>query len=156
MIRRDMPEVIRIENKSFEFRWSEEDFIACLRQRNCIGMIAEHNELIIGFIIYELNEDRLNVINLAVDPQWRRRGVGTAMINKLIGKLSHQRRNRILLEVRETNLNALLFLRNNGFRAINILKDHYDDSQEDAYLMQYRISETLYCTNVFSQPAHTG
>jgi len=39
MIRRDMPEVLDIESGSFEFPWSEEDFIRCLRQRNCIGMV---------------------------------------------------------------------------------------------------------------------
>jgi len=44
MIRRDMPEVLEIEDRSFEFSWSEEDFIRCLRQRNCIGMVAEHDE----------------------------------------------------------------------------------------------------------------
>ena len=44
MIRRDMPEVLDIENRSFEFSWTEEDFIRCLRQRNCIGMVAEHDD----------------------------------------------------------------------------------------------------------------
>ena len=43
MIRRDMPEVLQIERTSFEYPWSEEDFIRCLRQRNCIGMVAEYD-----------------------------------------------------------------------------------------------------------------
>ena len=47
MIRRDMPEVLSIENESFEFPWSEEDFIRCLRQRNCIGMVAEHHDRVV-------------------------------------------------------------------------------------------------------------
>ncbi len=136
MIRRDMPEVMQIENESFEFPWLEEDFVRCLRQRNCIGMVAEHDELVVGFMIYELHKDRLHVLNFAVGKQWRRRGVGTTMINKLIGKLSCQRRSKLLLEVRETNLDALMFFKNNGFIAISILKDFYDDSPEDAYLMQ--------------------
>ena len=41
MIRRDMPEVLDVERSSFEFPWAEDDFIRCLRQRNCIGMVAE-------------------------------------------------------------------------------------------------------------------
>ncbi|MDA8746115.1 ribosomal-protein-alanine N-acetyltransferase RimI, partial [Rubripirellula amarantea] len=53
MIRRDMPAVLAIENKSFEFSWTEEDFIRCLRQRNCIGMVAEENDQVVGFMIYE-------------------------------------------------------------------------------------------------------
>ena len=72
-----------------------------------------------------------------VHPEYQRRGVGTSMVQKLISKLSHQRRNRILLEVRETNLSAQLFFREEGFRAISVLRDFYDDTTEDAYLMQY-------------------
>ena len=59
------------------------------------------------------------------------------MVQKLISKLSTQRRNRILLEVRETNLVAQLFFRNSSFRAVSVLRDFYEDTTEDAYLMQY-------------------
>ena len=138
MIRRDMPEVLEIENSGFEFPWSEEDFIRCLRQRNCIGMVAEHEERIVGFMIYELHKNRLHILNFAVNRDCLRRGVGNQMVEKLIGKLSHQRRNRILLEVRETNLDAQLFFKSTGFRAISVLRDFYDDTTEDAYLMQFR------------------
>lgn len=138
MIRRDMPEVLRIEEDSFEFPWSEEDFIRCLRQRNCIGMVAEHDETIVGFMIYELHKNRLHCLNFAVHQDFRRCGIGEQMIGKLITKLSHQRRNRIMLEVRETNLDAQLFFRHMGFRAVSVLRDFYDDTVEDAYVMQYR------------------
>ena len=60
------------------------------------------------------------------------------MLAKLTAKLSTQRRTRILLEVRETNLAAQLFFRGQGFRAVSVLRDFYDDTTEDAYLMQYR------------------
>lgn len=138
MIRRDMPEVLAIESQSFEFPWSEEDFIRCLRQRNCIGMVAEREEQVVGFMIYELHKTRLHILNFAVADDYRRRAVGTQMIEKLLGKLSHQRRDQILLEVRETNLAAQVFFREQGFRAISVLHDFYDDTAEDAYLMRYR------------------
>lgn len=143
MIRRDMPEVLEIENQSFEFPWSEEDFVRCLRQRNCIGMVAEFEEQVVGFMIYELHKTRLHILNFAVNSDFQRRGVGEAMISKLISKLSHQRRNRILLEVRETNLAAQLFFRHAGFRAVSVLRDFYDDTVEDAYLMQYTYQANL-------------
>ena len=63
------------------------------------------------------------------------------MVAKLIGKLSQQRRSRILLEVRETNLAAQLFFRANGFKAVSVLREFYDDTPEDAYVMQYRCQE---------------
>jgi ribosomal-protein-alanine N-acetyltransferase len=138
MIRRDMPEVLDIESRSFEFAWSEDDFIRCLRQRNCIGMIAEHDDRVVGFMVYELNKARIQVLNFAVHPAFRRRGVGTQMIAKLMGKLSSQRRTRLVLEVRETNLPAQLFFRTCGFRAISVLRSFYEDTPEDAYLMQFR------------------
>jgi len=138
MIRRDMPEVLAIEQASFEFPWLEEDFIRCLRQRNCIGMVAEHEDRVVGFMIYELTKTRIHVLNFATAPAWRRRGVGTQMIAKLVGKLSPQRRTRVTLEVRETNLPAQLFFRSAGFRAVSVLREHYEDTPEDAYLMQYR------------------
>ena len=51
MIRRDMHEVIAIEREAFEFPWSEEDFTRCLRQRNCIGMVAELADSVVAFMI---------------------------------------------------------------------------------------------------------
>jgi ribosomal-protein-alanine N-acetyltransferase len=138
MIRRDMPEVLAIERRSFEFPWVDEDFIRCLRQRNCIGMAAEHEDRVVGFMIYELLKTRIHVLNFAVDRHYQRRGVGSQMLAKLVAKLSPQRRNRIVLEVRETNLAAQVFFRENGFRAVSILHGYYSDTPEDAYLMQYR------------------
>ena len=44
MTRRDMVSVLEIENQCFEFAWSSDDFIRCLRQRNCIGMVAEKDD----------------------------------------------------------------------------------------------------------------
>jgi len=138
MIRRDMPSVLAIESNSFEFPWTEDEFIRCLRQRDCIGMVAERNEEVAGFMIYELHKTRIHVLSFAVHPEFRREGVGKAMIEKLISKLAYQRRNRIVLEVRETNLDAQLFFRQLGFRATGVLKGFYADTPEDAFLMQFR------------------
>lgn len=136
MIRRDMPSVLAIEEASFEFPWSEEEFIRCLRQRNCIGMVAERCEEVVGFMVYELHKERLHLLNFAVSPSARRVGVGRKMVDKLLSKLHPDRRNRVMLEVRETNIDAQVFLRSMGFRATSILRDFYEETHEDAYLMQ--------------------
>jgi ribosomal-protein-alanine N-acetyltransferase len=109
-------------------------------------------------MIYELHRNRLHILNFAVAAEFRRRGVGRQMVEKLIGKLSSQRRNRIMLEVRETNLAAQLFFRDLGFRAVSVLRDFYVDTTEDAYLMQYRFrtsadSETPVAVNRISRLA---
>src|SRR3981081_2891053 len=106
MIRRDMPEVLQTEQQSFEFAWTEEDFLRCLRQRNCIGMVAEQGEKVVGFMIYELHKSKLHILNFAVQPAHRRSGVGAQMVAKLISKLSSHRRTRITLAGRETNFSS--------------------------------------------------
>ena len=143
MIRRDMPEVLRSEQSSFDYSWTEDDFLRCLRQRNCIGMVAEHDDRVVGFMIYELHKTKLHVLNFAVAPEWRRLGIGTQMVMKLVGKLSSHRRTKITLAVRESNLTAQLFFRTQAFKASRVLRSYYEDSGEDAYLMNYRIAEFL-------------
>ena len=138
MIRRDMKEVLQIETDSFEYPWTEDDFVRCLRQRNCIGMVAEFDDQVVGFMIYELHQERLHILNFSVAKEFHRCSVGTSMVQKLVSKLSPQRRNRIMLEVRETNLPAQLFFREMDFRAVSVLHDFYEDTVEDAYLMEYR------------------
>ena len=138
-IRRDLPQVCEIESLCFpDHPWQEEDFIRCLRQRNCIGMVIEKDDVVIGYMIYELHKNRLHVLNFAVHPDHRRAGAGRAMIEKLQSKLSPDRRTRINLEVRETNLAAQLFFKAMGFRATSVLRDYYEDTDEDAYLFVYR------------------
>lgn len=143
MIRRDMPEVLAIEHASFEFPWCEEEFLRVLRQRNCIGMVAEYGERVVGFMIYELHKNRLHVLDFATHPEFRRQGVGNQMVAKLVGKLSNHRRTRIVLSVRETNLQAQLFFRVQGFRALEVVREHYQDTGEDAYVMQYLLDESI-------------
>lgn len=136
-----MPEVLEIEGQCFEFAWTEEDFLCCLRQRNCIGMVAERQERIVGFMIYELLKHQLHFLNFAVAPWARRQGIGSQMVDKLVHKLSQQSRHEILLEVRETNLAAHLFFRAQGFRATEVLHGYYEDSAEDAYKMEYLLRD---------------
>lgn len=140
MVRRDMKEILDIENACHQYPWQEEEFVRVLRQRNCIGMAAEHNGLVVGFMVYALHLRHLHILNLAVAPI-QRRGIGTAMIGKLKDKLDPDghRRTRLVAEVRETNLDALHFLKANGFIATELLHGFYDSvwTDEDAIRMEY-------------------
>jgi len=142
MIRRDMPEVLAIEHASFEFPWCEEEFLRVLRQRNCIGMVAELGDRIVGFMIYELHRNKIHILDFATHPDLRRQGVGHQMVDKLVSKLSSQRRNRIGLYLRETNLPAQFFFRVAGFRAVEVIREHFPDTGEDAYGMLYLLNES--------------
>jgi ribosomal-protein-alanine N-acetyltransferase len=138
MIRRDMPAVLEIENASFECPWSEEDFVRCLRQRNCIGMVVEARKRIAAFMVFELRGSSLRLLSICVDPSFRRRGIGTRLISRLVKKLPRKRRGSIIVEVRESNVEAQVFFRRAGFRAVRVIRALYDDCSEDAYVMEYR------------------
>lgn len=143
MIRRDMPDVLRIEEESFgEYRWAEEDFLRALRQRHCIGMVAErkHSDDVLGFMLYMLETRSIHLLTIAVAPAARRQDVGRQMIAKLVGKLSltsGHRRTSIRTQTRETNLGAQRFLRACQFLAVDVSRGFFEDSGEDAYLFEY-------------------
>lgn len=140
MIRRDISEILAIEQASFDFGWTEEYFLSTLCQPNYINIVAEHDNKVTGFMIYELYKNHLHIMNFAVHPNFRRRGVGRTMVEKIINKLSQRCRKKITLELRETNVQAQIFFQLQGFMAVGVLRQHYEDSGEDAYLMQYRLS----------------
>lgn len=136
MIRRDMKAVLDIENRSFDYPWRESDFVGVLNQKNAIGMVADYGDKVVAFMLYELHKRKLHLLNFAVDYDFRRAKVGSQMIRKLYGKLGAQRRTHITLEVRETNVEAQCFFKSLGFKAVQVLPDYYDETDEDAYVMR--------------------
>lgn len=137
MIARDLRDVLAIEHASSADPWSQDDLLLVLRERRNIGMVSETPERVVGYMVYETCEDRLNVFKFAVAPEHRRRGVGTQMVAKLAGKLGYGRRTKLVLSLRETNLVGQLFLRANGFRATLVSREWYPDTGEDAFTMEY-------------------
>ena len=141
-LERDLPDMLRIERESFPNPWTRDNFIATLRERDCIGMAVVFGDRVLGFVIYEMKKQKFRILNLAVDAAWRHKNIGTLMVKKLAAKLDAMRRNKIVLEVRETNLAAQLFFKAIGFRAVKVVKGAYDDD-EDAFLMQYTTGDAL-------------
>jgi len=139
LIRRDMDDVLSIENRCFQYPWTESEFIVALRQRSCIGVVCETGWHVHGFMLYELHKRELKLLNIAVDPDDHRCGFGRMMIQRLIDKLKQQRRDTITAEVRETNTAAQLVLQACGFQAVSVLRGHYDETPEDAYLFRYQL-----------------
>ncbi len=132
MVRRDFPSVLEIDHDSFDVFWSEEDFLKQLRNRSVIGMVAvDRQEQIVGFMIYRLEKNGYEILRLAVAPDCRRQGVGIAMLDKMADKLSRNHRTRFYMSVPEDNLDAQLWLRDCGIKAIGI--------DEDKYLFEYRL-----------------
>lgn len=141
MTPRDMPQVLEIERTSFERSWEERHFDYALRHRNCAGMAAKHKDRVVGFMVYELYRDRIDLLRIAVHPKWRRYGVGRRLVGELVQKLVKRKKTRICIPVRERNLAAQNALRAMGFRGTGVLRGHYAcDTGEDAFAMEYRLN----------------
>lgn len=141
LIRRDMPIVLEIESRSFRHPWTEDHFLSEVRRANVIGMVATHESQVCGYTIYAIHDKHIEILNLAVHPDYRRMGAGRTMLNMLKRKLAFRRRGDMCLYVSEANLAGQLFFKANGFQAIEVCKDLYATYGEDAYLMSYRIGE---------------
>ena len=101
----------------------DREFLRVLRQRNCIGMVAEADDRVLGFMIYTLHKSHLQVSKFAVVPEARRRGVGRQMMAKLFGKLG-ERRHRILITAPlSERCDGPLFLKAMGFIATMVFSD---------------------------------
>lgn len=99
------------------------------------GWAAEAQAGIVGFLVTRIVADELEILNLAVDPHERRRGVGGALLDAAIeqGRRSHVR--RAFLEVRESNRGAQRFYERHGFAVFGRRTRYYSDPEEDALLM---------------------
>lgn len=129
LIRRDMPEVLDIDRRvsPSNDRWCEEDWLCRLRQRNCIGMVAEVDYRIVGVMCYELHRAELKLLRILVHPEDQRCGHGRALIDRMKEKLQQQRRHKLSMIVREDNLPAQLFLKACGFSCELCHSELFDD-----------------------------
>jgi ribosomal-protein-alanine N-acetyltransferase len=133
LVRRDLTDIINIEQLSYEVAWTKQDFERQLQHKNCIGLVATLKEDIVGYVIYMLHKERIEVINMAVHPKYQKQGIGTTILEKIKNKLGNKR-NRMTVDIEEYNLIAQLFLKSNGFLATRTNK--YSDSA-DSYEMEF-------------------
>lgn len=146
MIRRDLPEVLEADSYyNARNPWLEEDFLHFLRKRNCIGMVVEQGERVVGFMVYELHKDHLELVRIAVHPTMNdgeAKVAVAAMLDRLAAKLSAHRRNRISLTVDERDTHIHHALKANGFEAVRVERGWWtdeDDSLHDGYRFVWRL-----------------
>lgn len=136
MIRRDMCQVMEIEEASYSNPWSEREMVDYLKERCHIGQVACVGDNVAGFLLYDINAGSMRIDNISVDPAHRRNGIGYAMVQKLIEKLKSKQKRKLETYVRESNLIGQQFFRAIGFLANGLLKST-KDGEEDDYRMEY-------------------
>jgi len=138
----DLTPVLQIEHDSFDVPWDYEQFMEILALR---GVVCKTMTLVqedpnvtcfLGFVVYQVRGDVIEILNLAVDAPWRQKGCGTGFVDDLKELLERGRRKRLFVRVCEINLRSHLFFQSCGFRAIQVERRFFEDGT-DAYLMEF-------------------
>jgi len=139
MIQRDLPEVLAIDKESFEFPWSEEEYVRNLRATLCIGMVAEElqSDRIVGSMVYELHRHMINILRFAVSSTERTKGIGAGMMKKLRSCLGPIQQRRVLLALPESNISGLTYAARQQFNTVALIPGMYTETDDDACLLEY-------------------
>jgi ribosomal-protein-alanine N-acetyltransferase len=135
-------EVLEIAQHSFTHPWSREMFENELFKNPFSEQIlARADGKIAGYLFMMTLFDECHIMDFAVHPQFRRKGIGRKIIFYLIEKMRIKDVKKIFLEVRCSNLPALSLYQKAGFVEIAVRKGYYSDPKEDAMILQWKASE---------------
>jgi ribosomal-protein-alanine N-acetyltransferase len=135
----DLPQVIAIERRSFPTPWSLAMFVLELSKPSGVCLAAVEGSTLLGYLICSRYADVWHIMNIAVDPPARRRGVASAMLDELIARAG--RDEQYTLEVRPSNGGAIALYEQFGFRTAGTRRRYYHDTGEDAMIM-WRTADT--------------
>jgi ribosomal-protein-alanine N-acetyltransferase len=135
----DLDEVMVIERTSFRFPWSlgffrQEFQVACAR-----SILAEIDGQIVGYVLFWLLPGAIDVHNIAVHVDHRRRGIARLLLGKVLTEARAQSAVRVMLEVRRSNLPAQKLYESVGFLTTGVRTGYYSDNGEDALAMTLEI-----------------
>ncbi len=135
----DIPEILEIEWISFSSPWSEAAFLSEINKSYSVTRVAVSGNIIIGYICVNYVLDECHILNLAVHPDFRRKGMATVLMKKVLQELRQKDCRFFYLEVRMSNMGAQRFYERFGFRFVGIRKKYYMSPVEDAALMMLRM-----------------
>ena len=140
MSSKDLPEVLAIEQQSFPLPYSENLFRMELELKIAHLFVARQQQEILGYLDFWHVSREMNVISIATHPAARRRGVGAHLMTHLVNYGRTQQVEQIFLDVRESNQAAIALYKKFGFQAIDIRKGYYQDNEENALVMELKLS----------------
>ena len=117
--------------------WSRESIAAQLDNPVSYCAVALDEDRVVGYIAYEVIVDEGSLVELAVEPQYRRKGIGRKLVELMLTSCGGVK--TVCLEVRASNMPAIHLYRAMGFREISVRRDYYDDPKEDAVIMVYSV-----------------
>lgn len=137
----DLPQVHAIENQCFTTPWAISFFKYELTHRQTILKVAVFNNQIVGYVCLRTILDVTHILNLAVLPGFRRRGIGSMLLRNALQELMSLKpdTNLITLAVRESNTAAIKLYEKFGFKVIGRRTSYYQKPYEDAVIMELKI-----------------
>ena len=138
MTRRDVPEVLGIERRSFPNPWPPSTFEGEIQNIGLsfpIVAVDEETGAIAGYVIYWVIRDEVQINNIAVHPDFRRRRIAEDMLRGILDTLGDQGIQFVSLEVRAGNVAARALYDKLGFKPIGLRKEYYMNPVEDAVVM---------------------
>lgn len=135
----DVREMVEIENAIFSSPWSEKSFIDALGSQDTIYLVETFEEEIRGYCGIWIAYETADLCNMAVAAKYRRQGVADRLLQEMIERAKKRQVERILLEVRESNIGARALYQKQGFGKIGLRKRYYKEPEEDAVLMELQL-----------------
>ena len=131
----DIPALVEIENLSFSTPFKEKDFYDIYTSDISNAIVAKRCGKVVGYVSFTTIIDECQIINFATHPQYRRCGVGKAVMDGLIRYCKQNGVLKVFLEVRESNVGAISLYEKYGFVSVGISKNHFSCPRENAILM---------------------
>ena len=134
---RDLNQIEEIERQSYPTPWSRSMFAGELAKPSslCLGAFDADTGRLIGYLVISRYVDAWHVMNVAVHPDRRRRGIASMLLQRLFELTSGRSRRGYTLEVRVSNKGAIKLYEQLGFRPRGVRRGYYTDNREDALIM---------------------
>lgn len=142
MTTHDLPVVMEIENRSYEFPWTEGIFYDCMRF-GYSSWVTEIDRDIVGYAVMSLAVQECHILNICVDPKLQSQGIGRRFLLELLSIAQAREADNVFLEVRPSNVQALSLYFSEGFNEIGSRRDYYPAKfgREDAVILGKALSK---------------
>jgi ribosomal-protein-alanine N-acetyltransferase len=137
----DAPALVAIERRCFGDPWSEASFREALSSAWNFVLVAQAARGVMGYLVGREAGGIGEVLNLAVSPELRRRGVGEALLDAGLAAFRRSRMDEVFLEVRESNTSARALYARHGFRPVGQRSAYYRNPKEDALVLRLELSQ---------------
>ena len=132
----DVAPVAALEKFCFSDPWSEKSVASELENQLALWLVAVEGETVVGYVGSQTVMDETDMMNVAVHPDFRRRGIAEALVNGLVEELKTKDSHCLTLEVRASNAPAIALYEKLGFSEIGRRKKYYRNPREDALILR--------------------